>query len=642
MRVVKITHPVVLLVVAFPFAAFSSPVKDAMRVPALKDVRLEGWLGGKMDRFISRRLVDPFMRNQVFDEARQTLEFRDDDETREGGLWRGEFWGKEMLSSARVADYLQDKEFLSFIREECHRAMKFQDADGYLGSYADKDLIHIRDREACLKKMGWLSNWNLWDRKYIIWGMFMAYKVTGDKTILDSVLAQMDDWIDVVRRSGIQLCDTGHPGFCGFPPMSILKPLLMIHEETGNRKYLDFAAEILRFWDREDGRCPNFFRNASTGKAVHTWYPEPQKWTKGYEMMSCLDGILEYYRVTGERRCLDTVVQIRDLLDKYESNPLGGVGFVDKFIGAASRPNGASEICDAIHWMRLNIDLFLITGEDRYLDSVEKCWYNNFFAGVNRDGLFASFGVRALARHEHESPCGYAYNQCCANNVPRAFMDFASTVVTVDGAGTFHVNQYLDAAVTLDGVKFTIRGGYPVEGKVTVAVSDAGRKVVFRKPEWCPRMDVTEKGGLYTIAFDMNPRLVASAQVPNPQEASGLAVTDKWAENRHAIAWQKDVGLDVRRQYRKTPALALWNGPLLLAKSRRLGMNSEQLEDASTVIGKGYHPILTRIASDRVMAAWDVRLVKEGSPDITAKVCDYQSAADARLGDNLTWFSIWF
>ena len=63
---------------------------------------------------------------------------------------------------------------------------------------------------------------------------------------------------------------------------------------------------------------------------------------------------------------------------------------------------------------------------------------------------------------------------------------------------------------------------------------------------------------------------------------------------------------DVHQQYRQTPALALWNGPLLLAKSRRLGMTTEQLEDAAMVIGKGCRPILTRRASDRVMAAWDV------------------------------------
>lgn len=37
-----------------------------------------GWLGAKADRFIARRLDDPVMREQVFDEARQAFEFRDD------------------------------------------------------------------------------------------------------------------------------------------------------------------------------------------------------------------------------------------------------------------------------------------------------------------------------------------------------------------------------------------------------------------------------------------------------------------------------------------------------------------------------------------------------------------------------------
>ncbi len=631
---------VVFAVAALAVVSGQGGVKDAMRGPALRNVRLEGWLGAKMDRFIAQRLVDPFMRNQVFDEARQAFEFRDDDIAKAGGYWRGEFWGKEMLSSARVADYLQDRDFLSFVREECHRLMKFQDADGYLGSYADKDLIYIYDREACVKKVGWLSNWNLWNRKYCIWGMFMAYKATGDRDILASVEAQMDQWIDTVRRVGVPLCDTGAAEMNGMPPMSILKPLLMIYGETGKKKYLDFATAMLPLWDRDDGRCPNFFRNAATGKALHAWYPKPQSWAKCYEMMSCLDGLLEYYRVTGERRCLDTVAKIRDLLDEYESNPLGGVGFGDKFIGAASRPNGVSEVCDAIHWMRLNIDLFLITGEDRYLDSVERCWYNNFFAGVDRDGLYGSFFVRAASRHEHQKQCGYAYNHCCVNNVPRSLMDFASTVVTRDGNGVFHVNQYQDATVTLDGVKFTIRGGYPAEGTVTVTVSDSTKKVAFRKPSWCPRMDVAEKGGVYTLSFDMNPRLVAAAQVLNPQEASTLAATDTWAENRYI--YRKGLGEDVRRQYRSAPALALWNGPLLLAKSRRLGMTTEQLADVSSVIGKGYRPILTRIPSDRVMAAYDVRLVKDGAPDRTARVCDFQSAADARLGNRFSWFSIWF
>lgn len=626
-------------------SAVALAAPDAMRTPALGDVRLEGWLGRKMDRFISQRLTDPFQRKEIFEEARQAFARRDDDESRVGGLWRGEFWGKQMLSSARVADYLRDGEFLGFVREECHRMMKYQDPDGYLGSYADKTFVKIRDVPGCLAKFNWLPNWNLWNRKYCIWGMLMAYKATGDKAILASVESQMNQWIDMMHKLGVPLREAGAGEMNGMPPMSVLKPLLMLYEETGRRKYLDYATEMLPAWDREDGAAPNFIRNAESGRALHTWYPKPHKWAKSYEMMSCLDGLLEYYRVTGDEKCLKTVSTIRDLLEKYEGNPLGGVAFGDKFVGAASRPNGLSEICDAVHWIRLNLDLFLVTGEDRYMDSVERCYYNNFFAGVDRDGRNGSFMVRAMQCHEHERQCGYAHNQCCVNNVPRTFMDFASAVVTVDREGVYHVNQYQDATVMLDGVTVTIRGGYPVEGAVAVTVSDSTKKVVFRRPSWCRSLDVRtvqtdQTSRTFALSFDMNPRFERVAQVPNPQDAEGLAATDKWAHNRYGVAWQDDVNKDIRDAYRTTPALTVWNGPLLLAKSRKLGMKGSDLMTAELREDQAYVPVLTRISDDATMGAWDLRLTAPDCPVLDYKVSDYQSAADGELSGE--WFSIWF
>ena len=178
MEIASVRANLLPMVVLWGLAGAAVAAPDAMRTPALGDVRLEGWLGKKMDRFIAQRLTDPFQRKEVFDEARQAFVQRDDDEAKVGGVWRGEFWGKQMLGSARVADYLRDPEFLGFIREECHRLMKCQDPDGYLGSYADKTFVKIHDVEACRKKFGWLPNWNLWNRKYCIWGMFMAYKAT--------------------------------------------------------------------------------------------------------------------------------------------------------------------------------------------------------------------------------------------------------------------------------------------------------------------------------------------------------------------------------------------------------------------------------------------------------------------------------
>jgi DUF1680 family protein len=511
--------------------------------------------------------------------------------------------------------------------------MKFQDADGYLGSYADKDFIYIRDREACMKKFGWLPNWSLWNRKYCIWGMFMAYKATGDKAILASVEKQMNQWIDSVRKAGVPMCDLDTPGMNGMPSMSILKPLLMIYEETGNRKYLDFASEILPYWDRDDGRKPNFFRNAPTGKALHTWYPEPQNWAKSYEMMSCLDGILEYARVTGDARSLDTVKAIRENLFRTELNVLGDVGYVDQFFGAANQPNACSELCDTVHWIRLNLDLYLMTGDKRYCDAMEIAYYNAFLAGIFRDGAWAAFAMRGAVRHEHDRQCGYAYNHCCVNNAARTWMDMAEGAVTVDGQGVYHVNFYQDATVALDGVTFEISGGYPVGGTVKVKTSKPV-KVAFRKPAWCPKMDVSGSGCEHKLVFDMNPRLLDGPDTVRAEK-------NTWHYSRYLCRHQspKDA---VCETYRSEPAATIMYGPLLLAKSIRTGATRAELTDMSSVRGKGYSLKLTPSKGDGVWAAWDVELAKPGAPTIKTRACDYQSAGDSPYSSTAVCFSVWF
>ena len=239
------------------------PVQDAMKTPRLRDVRLKGVPAAKMNDLIRARLTSDFAKLNVFAEARRAFVDRDDDVKGHGGVWRGEFWGKQMLSAARVADYLADPAFTKFVQEECHRLMATQDPDGYLGSYKDKELVSIVDPEETRKTYGWYPVWNIWNRKYAMWGMLMAYKATGDKEILASVERQMKQLIGMLHRRNLKLHDTGTLTMHGLPSMSILKPLVMLYEETGDRAYLDFAAEMLPDWDRADGECPNFFRNAT-------------------------------------------------------------------------------------------------------------------------------------------------------------------------------------------------------------------------------------------------------------------------------------------------------------------------------------------------------------------------------------------
>ena len=637
------TGAVLMLALEGPAAAVPFARPDAHRGAALRDVRLGGVPAGKMHNFFRARMLDTTAQRDVFGEARSAFRDRDDDEKavlpdrKMGGIWRGEFWGKLMLGTARVADYLQDPALTTFVKEECHRMIALQDPDGYLGSYADKENVWIPEsaKPAMRAAYGWNTVWNLWNRKYAIWAMLMAYRTTGDRAILASTERQMDQWIEMMHRLGLPLFVTGQPEKVGLPSMSILKPLLMLYAETGKKTYLDYAKEMLPDWDRADGACPNFFRNANRADALHTWYPNPSRWAKSYEMMSCLDGLLEYTRLTGDARALETVRKIYDNLLRTELNVLGDVGYVDQFYGAATQPNASTEVCDTIHWIRLSLDLYLMTGDVRYCDAIELAYFNAFLAGVYRDGTWGAFAVRGTACHETDRQCGYAYNHCCVNNVPRTFMDMAEGTVTRDRAGVFHVNFYQDATATLDGVDFAISGNYPVGNVVTVKVSDPAAKVVFRTPAWCPKLDVAQpEKGVWRLTFDMNPRLL-----DGPDTA--VAKKEGWHYARY-LCREQPLRSPLRDSYRATPAATVMVGPLLLAKSRRTGATQTELMDLATVRGQGYAVKVTPVACEDVWGAWDVELTKPGAPTIRTRACDYQSAGDDPYADGSVRFSIWF
>ena len=629
-------------------------VSDAMKTPALRDVRLQGFPSEKMNDLFRERVSSKFAQMNVFGEARRAFEERDDDERGHGGLWRGEFWGKLMLSAARVADYLNDPAVTQFIVDECHRMIDLQDPDGYLGSYKDKELVSITDPEATKKTYGWYPVWNIWNRKYAMWGMLMAYKATGDRAILASVERQMNQLVDMLRRRGLKLHDTGTLTMHGLPSMSILKPLVMLYEETGCARYLDFAAEMLPDWDRADGECPNFFRNAKLPKPLNEWYPDNGSWDKTYEFLSCTDGLVEYYRATGERRCLETARLIRDNLAKTDLNPFGAVGFGDHMIGAPKYANGLNEVCDVIHWIRLNVDLFLVTGDKKYLDSVELAYFNGYLAGIWRGGAYGPFFLRGHGRHTGQrGQCGYAYNHCCVNNLPRTFMDVAQVSVTRDRKGTFHVNLYQDATVTLDGVKFEISGNYPVDSVVTVKVSDPAAKVEFRKPDWCPKMEVRVVAGAssprsgadagrvgYELTFDMNPRVVDRLETVPELNRKDRKI---WAFKRYPDHWCGHVNGDLIKNYRTTPAAQVMWGPLVLAKSRLAGDSRAEINEEFTVNGKGYQAKLTPLKSNgKTWGLWNLELAKPGERTIKTKVCDFESGSDMPCGEGGDLFSVWF
>ena len=631
-------------------------VEDVLVPPELRDVRVLGPIGAKFDTFMQERCLSAFARDRIVGEAREAFARPDDDVFLSPvGMWKGEFWGKLMISDSRVAQYRADTGFRDFLRDEAHRLMQYQRPDGYLGTYADETFVSPRDLAGAKKRMGWDCDWcwNLWCRKYTLWGLLAIYDATGDRAILDAADRAMTQQITMLQRLGVGLWDTGTTSFCGMPSCSILKPLVMLYRKTGKSIYLDHAREIVRSWNRPGNPKPNFFRNAATGKPLNEWYQDGiGKWAKAYEMMSCLDGVLEYYRLTGETDCLEMVQRMQKILWATERNPVESVGYNDQFVGASRHLNGVSEPCDAIHWIRLNFDLYLITGDVKYVDAAEATFYNAFLAGVFRDGKWGAREVRSHGRHiARFGQSGMRHQHCCVNNMPRTFMDMAQLGATCEQAsGTMRINMYHSFKAEFKDAAVSVDGEFPVGDTVKVTIDTKKPLTVkFRLPAWSKHtvfgrkreagetscapfagwhvMHVPAGKSEVAIRFDMTPRLVDS----------DCACSDVRTDYRFQ-RWKSD--RDSARLFRTTPAARLFRGPILLAKAKSIGDDEVDILRADMNKG-GWSVLLEPIDVKSVMGAWEATFTK-GDCTYKTRVCDFQSAGDSIVPEGTVAFSIFF
>ena len=89
--------------------------EDRVSAPEWGCFALDGEIGRRTDLYNARGVKSVRAREKVFAEARSFFRDQPDDALRVG-YWRGEFWGKLMLSAVRVCRMTGDAEFKEFIR----------------------------------------------------------------------------------------------------------------------------------------------------------------------------------------------------------------------------------------------------------------------------------------------------------------------------------------------------------------------------------------------------------------------------------------------------------------------------------------------------------------------------------------------
>ncbi len=633
---------------------------------------LEGEIGRRIDLYNERGVKSPHAREEVFAEARSYFRDQQDDALRVG-YWRGEFWGKLMLSAARVCRMTGDHEFRDFLRRETYALLEYQRQDGYLGTYRDSRNMIRCSLKAGMEDVGWACNynWNVWCRKYTLWGLLEAADLLDDPHVLSCADRMAEQLLTDLEALGVRLKDTGV--MSGMPSCSILKPVLILYRLTGKRTYLDFARSAADEWEREDGECPNLIVSAMRAESPIRWYDRDRspaarevfsggegtdgdEWiAKAYEMMSCFDGICELYRVTGEEKYLSAAVRFWEGLDRYERNVMGSVSYCERFWEAASHPDGATEICDVIHWMRLSWELYRITGEARFMDAFERAFVNAFLAGMYDTGDFCAFFIRSHGRHyDAVMQCKSRFQNCCLNNLPRGYVNGAQAAVTA-GEDGIRVNLPLPLTAEADRTKITVGEGYLTSGEVAVTAvreEEAGEgTILFRVPDWSRTITVVDEAGnltagepgtfltlplspgrhVFTLRFDMTPRIL---DYDGPVEALP-------ASDYHVQRWlgTKGTQSEVPRDIMLTrPMSTVRRGALILARSKKIGADEADMFSGETVWGRNVTASAEDVREEEgFLCRCRVVFRDADGEERTYDMCDYASAGNFSSDDPRTF-----
>jgi DUF1680 family protein len=451
-----------------------SLVSDVFTHSAPGSVRIEGRLGEKLDLCVQNRLLAQQV-EAVVAPYRAKTEIGSSD-------WRCEYWGK-WFTALGLADAYRSTPATRAKRDVAANALMATAApDGYLGTRQPEHR---------------LEGWDVWGCKYALLGLIADYDRTHSRVVLQAARREADVLIGELGPGKRDIADIGD--WNGLPASSVLEPIVLVYERTGEKKYLDFANYIVECWSRPSKRLPGGMRLVQDALAGTN--PDKMCSPKAYEMMSCFEGLCELYRATGKREDLDAAVDLAKGIVREEVTTVGvGTSGEVWFDGANKQTavvNKPMETCVTVTWMKLCDQLLRLTGDPRYADELEKNLYNGLLGAMMPDGKWWAYfsglmGVRVPSYVQHKD----VQLSCCVANGPRALMltPFWAFMESADGPV---VNLYAPASAQVGRVKLVVSGDYPVSDQVAIHVTpDRAREfaLTLRIPGWSEGAELKVNG----------------------------------------------------------------------------------------------------------------------------------------------------
>lgn len=388
-----------------------------------------------------------------------------------------------------------------------------QEPDGYLTTWITIDRMTppapwVKTSEKRWGALGYSHE--LYNSGHLYEAAATHYLATGKRNFLDIAIKNAD-----------LLLENFGPGKLQTPPghQIVETGLIRLYRITGNDDYLELARYFLDlrgdsamhqlFGDYAQDHLPVTEQKEAVGHAVRAVY-----------MYAAMTDIAALYQDQDYLKAVNTIWE--NIVNKklYLTGGIGARHDGEAFGENYELPDitAYSETCAAIGSIYWNQRMFLLTGESKYYDVIERTLYNGMISGISVNGK------KFFYPNPLESDGEYQFNKgsctrspwfdcsCCPTNLIRFIPSIPGLIYATED-DSLYVNLYVSNRskihINNQKVEVSLQTGYPWNGKISIAVLPENKSTFILKlrvPGWAQNRVVP--GDLYKYEEEISPNIV--------------------------------------------------------------------------------------------------------------------------------------
>ncbi len=415
-----------------------------------------------------------------------------------GGLTKGTFCSKYAFDDSDVFKIIEgasyslmikpDPELEQYLDSLIYKIAAAQEDDGYI--YTNRTILGDSAH-----KMAGTERWSQVSEHshelYNVGHMYEAavayFQATGKRTYLDVAIknANLIDkefgWGKIEKYPGHQEIEIG---------------LVKLYRTTGDKKYLDLAKFFLDVrgpegWEYNQAHQKVIEQREPVGHAVRALY--------------MYSGMADVAALTGDPAYINAINNIwENVVNKkmYVTGCIGQAGGNEGFGPDYELPNLTAycETCASIANVFWNHRMFLLSGDAKYIDVMERTMYNALLSGVSLSGdlFFYPNPLESDSSHQRQEWFGCA---CCPSNISR-FLPSVPGYIYAFKDNRIYVNLFVESETSFETsnekITLTQHSNYPWDGRVTINIYPeypGHREIYIRIPGWARNKPVP--GNLY-------------------------------------------------------------------------------------------------------------------------------------------------